>query len=216
VSFYAEHVYTRLVRLFGNPKPIQNVRRRLLADVAGHVLEIGFGPGVNLSYYDPTRVRKLYALEPNARMIQLATRHPLLSSFDVEFLGLPGEQIPLDDASVDAVVSTFTLCTLEGIDDALRGIARVLKPEGRLIFFENTVSDQADVRRWQERWRPIHQRVFAGLDLTRDIVGCLRRTGFQPEDVQTRYLVEFPKSWTCCCWGNAVVVAADTVGTTRR
>ena len=207
MSFYAAHIYTQIVRLFGNPTPIQDVRRRLLPLAEGVVLEIGFGPGVNLSYYDEGKVRTLYALEPNEGMLQIARRHPRLSLFDHEFLGLRGEQIPLPAQSVDTVVSTFTLCTLEGIAEALDGIIRVLKPGGSLLFIENTASADPAVRHWQEVWRPVHRRVFAGLDLTRDVRAHLACAGFSFEGGETMYLAAFPKSWTCCCWGSAVVAS---------
>ena len=207
MSLYVAHIYTRIVRLFGNPTPIQDLRRRLLPLAEGVVLEIGFGPGVNLSYYDEGKVRKLYALEPNEGMLRIARRHPRLSRFDHEFLGLRGEQIPLPDQSVDTVVSTFTLCTLDGIAEALDGIVRVLKPGGRLLFIENTVSADPAVRRWQDAWRPVHRRVFAGLDLTRDVRAHIASAGFTFEADETMYLAAFPKSWTCCCWGSAIITS---------
>jgi hypothetical protein len=83
------------------------------------------------------------------------------------------------DASIDTVVSTFTLCTIPGVEEAIRGAAHVLKPTGKLIFFEIAVSADARVRRWQERWEPIHLRLFEGLYLTRDIAGLLRQGGFE-------------------------------------
>ena len=106
----------------------------------GTVLELGFGSGVNLAYYNPARIGRLYALEPNKGMIRIAEGHPRRNSFDLQVLDLPGEQIPLTDKSVDTVVSTFTLCTVSDIDEAIHGIARVVKRNGRLIFIENTVS----------------------------------------------------------------------------
>jgi|SRR5712692_10527686 len=98
----------------GNPKPIQEIRQKTVALAEGKVLEIGVGTGVNFLYYDPRRVTKIYALEPSPAMIQRAERHRSRVEFDVEFLGLPGECIPLPAGTVDTVVSTFTLCTIPG------------------------------------------------------------------------------------------------------
>jgi ubiquinone/menaquinone biosynthesis C-methylase UbiE len=100
-------------------------------------------------------------------MIQLAAAAARGTGLDVEFLGLPGERIPLEDGAVDTVVSSFTLCTIPGVADAIRGIGRVLKPGGKLIFFELGIAPDPQVRRWQERWEPIHHWAFAGLRLTR-------------------------------------------------
>jgi ubiquinone/menaquinone biosynthesis C-methylase UbiE len=205
MSFYRDHVYSHLVASLGNPKPIRAVRKRILALAEGTVLEIGVGPGVNFAYYDPAKVSKLYALEPNPGMIRLAQRHRVEIDLDIEFLDLPGERIPLDDGVVDTVVSTFTLCTIPGIEEAVRGIRRVLKPGGKFIFFEPMLSADRSVRRWQERWEPIHHRIFEGLHLTRDIPSLISGGGFQIDQMETGYLAQFPKSWTCFCWGTAVL-----------
>jgi ubiquinone/menaquinone biosynthesis C-methylase UbiE len=148
-------------------------------------------------------VSKLYALEPNPEMIRLAERQRRRAGLNVEYLGLPGERIPLGDGTVDTVVSTFTLCTVPGVAEVIGGIRRVMKPGGLLIFFENALSPDPRVRRWQERWEPVLRRVFAGLRLTRDIPALLTRGGFQIEQVQEACLAAFPRSWTYCCWGTA-------------
>ena len=98
------------------------------------------GPGVNFLHYDPTKVSKVYALKPNPGMIPRAEQQGRRTQLDIEFLDLPGERIPLADASVDTVVSTFTLCTIPGVVEAIRGIGRVVKPGGQFIFFEHGLS----------------------------------------------------------------------------
>jgi SAM-dependent methyltransferase len=205
MSFYRDRVYPQLVARFGDPAPIRLRRRQLLADATGTVLEIGVGPGGNFVHYDPAKVRKLYALEPNPGMVRLAEKQRRRLTLDVEFLSLPGERIPLPDASVDTVVSTFTLCTIAGVADAIRGIVRVLKPSGRLIFFEISASPNPRVRRWQRWWEPIHRSLFSGLYLTRDIPSLLEEGGFRVDRVETGCVARFPKSWSHCCWGTAAL-----------
>jgi ubiquinone/menaquinone biosynthesis C-methylase UbiE len=192
------------VQRLGDPPPIQRLRRKLLAEAHGEVLEIGVGSGVNFAHYDPANVSKLYALEPNPEMVRLAESRRQRTRLDVEFLGLPGERIPLADSSVDTVVSTFTLCTIAGVEEAIRGVKRVLKPGGRLIFFEIGASSDPRIRRWQRRWEPLHRRLFEGLHLTRDIPGLLQQAGFSMATVETGCMASFPKSWSHCCWGVAV------------
>ncbi len=160
--------------------------------------------GINFVHYNPAKVSKLYALEPNPGMVRLAEQQWRRSTLDVEFLDLPGERIPLEDGSVDTVVSTFTFCTIPGIVEAIRGVGRVLRPGGRLIFFEHGLSPEPRVRWWQERWEPILYRVFEGCHLTRDIPSLLRTGGFQIEQMETAYLTRFPKSWAHCWWGIAI------------
>jgi ubiquinone/menaquinone biosynthesis C-methylase UbiE len=133
MPFYRDRVYPHLVRVLGNPKPVQEIRQRLVLLALGEVLEIGVGPGVNFAHYDPARVSKVYALEPNPGMVPRAEEQRRRTQLNVEFLDLPGERIPLGDASVDTVVSTFTMCTIPGIEEAIRGIGRVLRPGGSLF-----------------------------------------------------------------------------------
>ena len=206
MSFYTDRIYPHLVRRLGNPEPIRRVRQRIMPLAEGQVLEIGVGSGANFPYYDPTRVTTLYALEPNPGMIRLATRSLRQTHLRVEFLDLPGERIPLADGTIDVVVSAFTLCTIASaaVEEALRGIRRVLRPGGRLIFFELTRADDPAVRHWQQRWEPLMHRLYAGLYLTRDIPALLSDGGFQIERMDAAYLTRFPKSWAYACWGTAI------------
>ncbi len=160
MPFYKDHVYPHLVSALGNPKPIRDIRQRMVPLAEGRVLEIGVGPGVNFAHYDPAKVTKVYALEPNPGMIRMGEQQRRRTKLDIEFLDLPGERIPLADGSVDTVVSTFTLCTIPGVVEAIRGVGRVLKPGGQFIFFEHGLSPDAQVRRWQERTEPLFRWAF--------------------------------------------------------
>jgi len=203
VPFYRDHVYPHLVSLLGDPKPIREIRQQVVPLAQGTVLEIGVGPGVNFAHYDPARVSKVYALEPNPGMMRLAEEQRRRVELDVEFLGLPGERIPLADSTIDTVVSTFTLCTIPGVLEAIRGMARVLRSGGKLIFFEHGLSPDPRVRRWQRWSEPIPHWVFEGCHLTRDIPSLITQGGFQIQDIDAAYLASFPKSWSYCWWGTA-------------
>ncbi len=203
MDFYKERVYPALVNLLGNPEPIRALRQQIVPLAWGTVLEIGVGSGANFPYYDRTKVERLYALDPNPGMLRLADSHRRRTPVDIEFLTLPGERIPLEDGSVDTVVSTFTLCTIPALDQALRGLARVLTRQGLLIFLENSLATDPEVQRWQRRWEPLHRRVFEGLRLTRDIPSLIVDAGFRIERLERGYLSQFPKSWSHCCWGTA-------------
>ena len=203
MPFYRNHVYPHLVSMLGDPKPIQKIRQRIVPWAQGKVLEIGVGPGVNFVHYDPATVSKVYALEPNPGMIRMAEQRRRQTQLDVEFLDLPGERIPLADGSVDTVVSTFTLCTIPGVVEAIRGLGRVLKPGGKFIFFEHGLSPDLPVRRWQERTEPFFQWAFEGCHVTRDIPALIRDGGFQIEQMDTAYLSPFPKCGSHCFWGVA-------------
>ena len=203
MSFYRNRVYPHIVSVLGNPEPIHKIRQQIVPLAQGTVLEVGVGPGVNFGYYDPAKIEKVYALEPNQGMMGKADKQRRRTKLNVEFLGLPGERIPLPDASVDTVVSTFTLCTIPGVVEAIRGIARVLKPQGQFLFFEHGLSPDRKVRRWQERTEHLFQWAFEGCHVTRDIPALIREGGFRVERLDTGYLARFPKSGSYYFWGVA-------------
>jgi ubiquinone/menaquinone biosynthesis C-methylase UbiE len=203
MPFYRDHIYPQLVAMLGDPPPIRAVRQQLIPLAQGTVLEVGVGSGANFIHYEPSRVSKLYALEPNLGMIRLAERQWQRTKLNIEFLDLPGERFPLADGTVDTVVSTFTLCTIPGIGEAIRELGRVLRPAGKFIFFELGLSPDPAVQRWQKRLESVHRRLFQGLYLTRDIPLLLRQDGFQIEQMETAYLARFPKSSSHCWWGIA-------------
>jgi SAM-dependent methyltransferase len=203
MPFYKDHFYPYLVDILGDPAPILKVRQQIIPLAQGNVLEIGAGSGANFLHYDVTKVNKLYALEPNPGMIRLAERKQRKTKLNIEFIDLPGERIPLDDDSIDTVVSTFTLCTIPGLLDAIKGIARVLKPTGKLIFFELGLSPDPEVQRWQKRLEPLSHWLFQGLYLTRDIPALIVQGGFQIEQMESGYVAQFPKSLSYCWWGTA-------------
>ena len=203
MPFYKDHVYPYLVSALGNPKPIDDIRRRIVPLAQGSVLEIGVGPGVNFTHYDPARVTNVYALEPNPGMLRRAEEQQRQAEVKIEFLDLPGERIPLADASVDTVVSTFTLCTIPGVVEAIQGVRRVLKPGGKLIFFEHGLSPDPTVQRWQKRSEPLFRWAFEGCHVTRDIPALIGKGGFDIDQIDAGYISPFPKSGSYCWWGVA-------------
>ena len=204
MSFYKNHIYPYLVDTLGDPPPIRKIRQHIIPQAQGDVLEIGTGSGANFIHYDSTRMSKLYALEPNPGMIRLSERQQRKTKLNIEFLDLPGERIPLEDGSIDTVVSTFTLCTIPGVAKAIQGITRVLKPTGELIFFELGLSPEPDVQYRQKQLEPLHRWLFQGLYLTRDIPALLVQDGFQIEHMESGYVAQFPKSLSYCWWGTAI------------
>jgi SAM-dependent methyltransferase len=149
-------------------------------------------------------VNKIYALEPNSGMLRRAEGQRRKTKLDVEFLDLPGESIPFADASVDTAVSTFSLCTIPGVVEAIAGISRILKPGGKFIFFEHGFSPEASVQKWQKRTEPLFRWAFEGCHVTRDIPDLVRRGGFVIDRMEEGYVSPFPKSGSYCWWGVAV------------
>ena len=122
--------------------------------------------------------------------------------FDVEFIGLPGEEIPLEDDSVDTVLMTYTLCTIRDTGPALRQMARVLRPGGELLFCEHGAAPELSVRRWQDRMDPIWKRLGGGCRLNRAIPDLIRQGGFRIRQINSMYLPGWrPASFNY--WGSA-------------
>jgi len=188
MSFYEERVLPRMINVACGSKPTRKQREKIVPRAFGDVLEIGLGGGLNLPFYDRDKVRKVFGLEPSAGMRRSAAANIEASGLDVEVIDLPGEEIPLDDNSVDSVLVTYTLCTIPDAVTALQGMRRVLKPNGRLFFCEHGKAPDNDVHRWQNRLN-VGWRFFAGgCNMNRDIPTLLQNGGFQIEDDNRMYI----------------------------
>jgi len=188
MSFYDDKILPRLINLACSSKPTRKQREKIVHRAYGDVLEIGFGGGLNLPFYDRDNVRRLFGLEPSAGMRQSAAELVEASDIEVELIDLPGEQIPLDDNSIDSVLVTYTLCTIPDAVEALRGMRRVLKPGGHLFFCEHGKAPDADVQKWQRRLNPSWRWFAGGCNMDRDIPALLREGGFAIEDDNRMYI----------------------------
>jgi ubiquinone/menaquinone biosynthesis C-methylase UbiE len=205
MGFYDTHILPRFINCACGTKPIMKQREKVVPRASGTVLEIGVGTGLNLPYYDAARVERLIGLDPSEKSWELAGKRAAHVEFDVEFIGLPGEQIPLEDGSVDTVLVTFSLCTIPDPVAALHGMARVLRPGGSLIFCEHGKAPDANVCQWQDRINPIWRRIVGGCHVNRDIPQLLKVGGFDVVDMETSYLPGTPKFAGYNFWGSARV-----------
>lgn len=203
MGLYDKYVLPRLIHFACGLKPHMRQRQKVVPRAHGRVLEIGIGSGLNLQYYDATKVRKVWGLEPSPEMIRMAERAAEALALEVEFIGLPGDEIPLEDDCVDTVVMTYTLCSIADPSAALRQIGRVLRPGGELIFCEHGAAPDASVRRWQDRLNPLWKRVGGGCNLNRSIPTVLESGGFRITSLDTMYIPGWrPASFNY--WGTAV------------
>jgi ubiquinone/menaquinone biosynthesis C-methylase UbiE len=203
MGFYDRHILPFLLNGAMSAKPITYQRRKVVPRAEGRVLEIGFGAGHNLPFYDAQKVTHLWALEPSAEMRAKAADRVAASPIKPDYLDLPGEQIPLDDESADTVLVTYTLCTIPDVMKALAGMRRVLKPSGRLIFCEHGEAPDANVRKWQTRITPVWKKIGGGCHVGRAIPKLIREGGFSVQDMETMYLPGTPRFAGFNYWGSA-------------
>jgi ubiquinone/menaquinone biosynthesis C-methylase UbiE len=188
MSLYENRILPHMIKLACSSKPASKQREKIVHRAYGDVLEIGFGGGLNLPYYDRKKVRHVFGLEPSAGMRRLAAPQIEASAVDVELIDLPGEEIPLDDHSVDSILVTYTLCTIPDVSSALAGMRRVLKPGGHLFFCEHGKAPDRGVHRWQRRMNPAWRLVSGGCNMDRDIPALLEAGGFTIEEDNRMYI----------------------------
>ena len=203
MGFYARHILPKVLNLSCGAKVVQRQRQKVVPLAEGVVLEIGIGSGLNLPYYDATRIERVIGLDPAQEMLAYARRTSENLPFTVEYLALEGENIPLDRHTVDTVLVTYTLCTIADPITALEGMRRVLKPGGGLIFCEHGRAPDEGVRRWQHRLNPLWNRIGGGCNLERDIPALIEDAGFRIEALDSMYLPRTPRFAGFNFWGCA-------------
>jgi ubiquinone/menaquinone biosynthesis C-methylase UbiE len=191
VGFYVDRVLPRVTDLALSGSESSRIRARVCAELSGDVLEVGFGSGRNVPHY-PAAVTRVRAVDPATAGRALAAKRVAASRVPVEYVGLDGERLPVDDESVDHVLTTWTLCTIPDVGRALAEMRRVLRPGGSLHFVEHGRAPEPRVARWQDRLTPIQRRVFGGCHLNRPIDELIEGAGFAPSRLAT-YFASGPK-----------------------
>ena len=195
MPFYTDRLLPHLVHWSLRGGPFRQLRQECVRGLSGTVLEVGFGSGLNLPWYPP-EVTKLWFIEPSEEARRMAREAIAAVPFPVEPLGGPvaatAEAIPLPDGAVDAVVSTWTLCTIPDAERALAEMRRVLAPGRPFRFVEHGRSPDASVARWQDRLTPLQKKLAGGCHLNRPIDRLIEQAGFRLEQVD-RFYVPGPK-----------------------
>jgi ubiquinone/menaquinone biosynthesis C-methylase UbiE len=202
MGFYQQHVVPHLISLAMRNAELTPYRERVVAGAEGRLLEIGLGAGPNLRFYS-SRVTEILAIEPSAKLIAMARRVADEMRVAVKFMEGSAEAIPLESKSVDTVVMTWTLCSIADTSRALGEMRRVLKPGGRLLFVEHGQSPDASVRKWQDRWTPLWERMAGGCHLNRPIAALIEGSGFRLTNLKTGYMHKGPRAMTFLYEGSA-------------
>ena len=186
MGFYQDQVVPRITNVTLSNREFAPIRQRVTAGLAGEVLEVGFGSGLNVPFYPP-EVKRVRAVDPAAAGRKLAARRVAASPVPVEYVGLEGQELPLESGSVDHVLITWTMCTIPDVETALREMHRVLRAGGELHFVEHGRSPDPGVARWQGRLNPLQRVVCGGCHLNRPIDRLITQAGFRMTRLENYY-----------------------------
>ncbi len=194
MRFYDQQILPYLIHAAMQQPRFTVYRRRVVSAATGRVLEIGAGSGLNVPLYSAT-ASSVVGLDPSPALVaraRQAQRAPapahLSAPRQPTFLLGSADAIPLDTASVDTVVTTWTLCSIPDAPRALGEVRRVLRPSGRLLFVEHGRAPDSTVARWQDRLTPLWRRIAGGCHLNRAMDQLIRDSGFAIEQMTTDYM----------------------------
>jgi SAM-dependent methyltransferase len=214
VGWYRERVLPHLVDRALRAPGFDEWRRRTTEGLVGTVVEVGFGSGLNVAHY-PDTVTTVLAIEPALLARRLAEPRVAASPVDVRHLGLDGARLPIEDATCDGALSTFTLCTIPDVAGALAELRRVLRPGAPLHFLEHGLAPERGMARLQRLLDPVQHVVADGCHLTRDPASLVTAAGFEIRTVERAYAGS-PSPWNWFTLGVATApVDEPTPGALR-
>ncbi len=193
MGLYDKYILPRIIDCACGQEMMKEQRQLVTPLASGRVLEVGIGSGHNLPFYDPAKVERVIGIDPGEELLALARQRSRDLPFPVDLVPQGCESIPLGNESMDTVLVTFSLCTIPGVEQALKQMRRVLKPGGRLIFCEHGRSPDIGVQRWQNRLNPLWKRCMGGCNLNRDMPALIRDSGFALDRLETEYLKNVPR-----------------------
>ena len=203
LSFYDKYILPKFLNCACGSKPINYQREKIVPLAEGTVLDVGIGSGLNIPYYNKSKIKYLYGLDPSIELLNLAKPLAKKNELEIEFLECGAEAIPLPNDSIDTVVITYTLCTIPDTQLSNEEIMRVLKPNGKLLFCEHGLAPDINVAKWQKRINPIWNKIAGGCNLNRDIPKLIRSSGFKISNMEEMYLPSTPKFAGYNYWGVA-------------
>lgn len=203
LSFYDKYILPKFLNCACASKPINYQREKIVPLAEGTVLDVGIGSGLNIPYYNKSKIKYLYGLDPSIELLNLAKPLAKKNELEIEFLECGAEAIPLPNDSIDTVVITYTLCTIPDTQLSTEEIMRVLKPNGKLLFCEHGLAPDVNVVKWQKRINPIWNKIAGGCNLNRDIPKLIKSSGFKILNMEEMYLPSTPKFAGYNYWGVA-------------
>ncbi len=205
--FYEKYILPIIMKASMDSALFMQQRKMVVPYAQGNVLEIGIGSGSNLKYYDNHKVSKVWGLDPSPQALNYAHQEAQKLSFPTELVKATAENMPLENQSMDTVLSTFTLCTVPQPATVLANIRRVLKADGKFIFCEHGLAPDSKVQYWQNALNTINYKFLGGCNLNRPIAQLIEQNGFTFDNLRTEYFSR-PKFLTFTYWGQCSKINA--------
>lgn len=203
MGFYDKYVLPKVLNCTCGSKPIQYQRRKVVPLAKGVVLDVGIGSGLNIPFYDMSKIDKVLGLDPSEELNNIAKDVAKENAINIDFMLCGAEDIPLPDNHVDTLLITYTMCTIPEVAEANREMLRVLKPGGKLIFCEHGLAPDSNIAKWQGRINPIWGKIAGGCNLNRNIPELITSAGFEIENLEQMYLPSTPRFAGYNYWGSA-------------
>jgi|TARA_B110000438_G_scaffold300820_1_gene354113 ubiquinone/menaquinone biosynthesis C-methylase UbiE len=204
MSLYEKYVLPKFLNCACGSKPVARQREKVVPLAEGKVLEIGIGSGLNLPFYDKTKVDEIWGLDPSEELSEMARAVAIQEGMEVNFISSGAEEIPLPDDHFDSVLITYTMCTIPEVMRANTEIRRVLKNQGKMIFCEHGAAPDDNIRKWQKRINPFWGMIAGGCNIDRNIPSLIQDSGFDIIEIEEMYLPNTPKIAGYNFWGYAV------------
>ena len=203
MSFYNKYILPKVLNCACASKPINYQRDKIVPLAEGVVLDIGIGSGLNIPFYNKTKIKQLYGLDPSKELLDIAISVAKKEDLEIEFLECGAESIPLPSKSIDTVLITYTMCTIPDVALSNSEIIRVLKDDGKLLFCEHGLAPDKNIAKWQKRINPLWSKIAGGCNLNRDIPNLISSSGFKISNMEEMYLPSTPKFAGYNYWGVA-------------
>ena len=204
MSLYEKYVLPKFLNCACGSKPVARQREKVVPLAEGKVLQIGIGAGLNLPFYDKTKVDEIWGLDPSEELSEMARAVAIQEGMEVNFISSGAEEIPLPDDHFDSVLITYTMCTIPEVIRANTEIRRVLKNQGKMIFCEHGAAPDDNIRKWQKRINPFWGKIAGGCNIDRNIPSLIQDSGFDIIEIEEMYLPNTPKIAGYNFWGYAV------------
>jgi len=203
MSFYEKYILPRFLNCACASEPITYQRKKVVPLAEGKILEVGIGSGLNLPFYEKSKIEEIWGIDPSEELNVMAKKVAIEEGMNVNFITSSAEDIPFPNDYFDTVLITYTMCTIPSVLKANKEIRRVLKRSGKMIFCEHGVSPDENIKKWQKRLNSIWGKIAGGCNINRNIPKLIKSSGFKIVKMDEMYLPKTPRIAGYNYWGYA-------------